>query len=169
MKWLPVSGLLAFSMIFAAVGQNSGPTIRVDVVGSFVWREDGSSGALSSTIEDPLTGHFLHRLSYEGIEVTLTVTKRDVVELSRVHCLTSGGSLSPDKVFSLGPSSQVYSVAPQTATIMSATVRDPRDHGSVLCSTAGCYPTGTMRYVINVDGHDYVFIWTGRSVFYCGK
>lgn len=227
MKWAVV-GLTVFSMIFAAIGQNSGPTIRVDVVGSFVWGEDGPSGAISSTIKDPLTGHSLHRLSYGGIEITsrigfeglganntgilisytavvtnstnsavsarfggftidsrtvpllklvqrdkkdkkLTLTnKKGVVDLNHMHCFISG-ALPDEKFFSSDPSSQVYSVAPQTATIVSAIVRDPREYGSVLCSTTGCYPTGTVRYVINVDGHDYVFIWNGRSALYCGK
>lgn len=227
MKW-PVLTLAAFSIIFAAVGQNSGPTVRVEVVSSFVWGEDAPFGAVSSTIKDPLTGYSLHRLSYGGIEVTSRVgfegisadstgtlisytttiansTESDIparfsgftidgrmvtplnlvlpskedkkktlkgklhpADLDKMHCFTNG-FLSRERAFSADNLSQIYSVRSQTAVAVSAVVRDPRDYSSVLCSAAGCYPTGTIRYGINVDGHDYVFIWPGRAAFYCGE
>lgn len=227
MKW-PTLALAAFSMIPRAIAQDAGPTIKVETVSSFVWGEDGPSGAISSTVKDPLTGYSLHRLSYGAIEVTsrigferigadrtgtlisYTTTvansadspisarfggfsidsrkvslvilvphgkknkknalrgKPDAVELDEIHCFTSG-FLSNEKFFSADPSSQVLSVAPQTARIVSTLVRDPRDYGSILCSTEGCYPTGTIRYALNIDGHDYVFVWPGRSAVYCGE
>jgi hypothetical protein len=35
-----------------------------------VWGEDSPSGAISSTIQDPHTGHAIHRLRYGPIEVS---------------------------------------------------------------------------------------------------
>jgi hypothetical protein len=37
---------------------------------AIVWGQDSTSGAVSSTIQDPLTGTAIHRLSYAGIEVS---------------------------------------------------------------------------------------------------
>jgi hypothetical protein len=227
MKW-PTLALVAFSIVPRSVGQDVGPTIKVEVASSFIWGEDTPSGAISSTIRDPLTGYSLHRLTYGTIEVTSQVGfegigaertgtlisytttianstgspvsarfrgfsidgrsalplalvpqghnskkkaprgKPDSVELDKMHCFISG-FLSGKKFFSADPSSQSLSVAPQTAQIVSIVVRDPREYGSVLCSVEGCHPTGTIRYALNIDGHDYVFVWPGRSAVYCGS
>lgn len=223
-----ILALTALLMIPGAVGQDSGQTIKVDVVSSFVWGEDAPAGATSSTIKDPLTGNSMHRLTYGDIEVTSRIgfegvganktgtlvsytttianskdspvsvrfggfviegrmvsplgiipsakkqkgknTHNDsnVVAPDSFYCLSSG-FLSKENLFSSNTSSQVLSVPPQTSLNVSALVRDPRDHGTILCSTAGCYPTATIRYALNVDGHDYVFTWAGRSAVYCGK
>lgn len=40
------------------------------VMSAFVWAEDSPSGAVSSTIQDPLTGNALQTLNYAGIEVS---------------------------------------------------------------------------------------------------
>jgi hypothetical protein len=32
-----------------------------------------------------------------------------------------------------------------------------------------CYVKGTVRYYITVKGTDYVFVWPGYSVAYCGR
>jgi hypothetical protein len=37
---------------------------------AFVWGQDSTSGAVSSTVQDPLTGNAIHRLSYAGIQVS---------------------------------------------------------------------------------------------------
>ena len=55
--------LLAFA--FCASGQE----IKTEVVSAFVWGEDTPSGAISSTIQDPLTGHTIRKLRYGPIEV----------------------------------------------------------------------------------------------------
>ena len=47
-----------------------GQEIKAVVVSSFVWGEDSPFGAISSTIQDPLTGHAIHKLSYGPIEVS---------------------------------------------------------------------------------------------------
>ena len=51
-------------------GQDDVPMIKATVMSAFVWGEDSTSGAVSSTIQDPLTGNALHTLSYAGIEVS---------------------------------------------------------------------------------------------------
>jgi hypothetical protein len=44
--------------------------IKAEVVSAFVWGEDTPSGAISSTIQDPLTGHAIRKLTYGPIEVS---------------------------------------------------------------------------------------------------
>src|ERR1700747_2115238 len=47
-----------------------GQEIKAEVVSAFVWGEDTPSGAISSTIQDPLTGRAIHKLRYGSIEVS---------------------------------------------------------------------------------------------------
>jgi len=220
--------VLAFCAFTPGVfGQDGVPVIKARVMSAFVWGEDSTSEAVSSTIQDPLTGNTIRTLSYAGIEVssrigfervstvevgtflnyTTTVvnstdsqlsvryggisvdghaasplwvvpagrklskkerkSKPDVVELGKIHCITSG-FLPSDNFFSANTSSQVLTVAPRTALTVSSVVRDPRSYHSVLCSVEGCHPTGTIRYYVRVDDKDYVFAWPGRSAVYCG-
>lgn len=220
--------LLIFAFTPGVFAQDDAPSLKSEVMSAFVWGEDSPSGAISSTIQDPLTGNTLHALSYNGIEVssrmgfervgaeelgiflnytativngtdsTLSVryggisvdgraaspfwivppdkklskkerkSKPDAVELEKIHCITSG-FLSRDNFFSASASSQVFTVAPRSALTVSSVIRDPRNYHSVRCSAEGCYPTGTMRYYLNVRNQDYVFVWPGRSAVYCGK
>jgi len=51
-------------------GQGDGPLIKSEVMSAFVWGQDSTSGAVSSTVQDPLTGNAIHRLSYAGIQVS---------------------------------------------------------------------------------------------------
>jgi hypothetical protein len=51
-------------------GQDDAPIIKSEVMSAIVWGQDSTSGAVSSTIQDPLTGSAIHRLSYAGIEVS---------------------------------------------------------------------------------------------------
>jgi hypothetical protein len=227
MKQARIFVLAVFAFTLSVFGQDGVPTIKAEVMSAFVWGEDAPSGAVSSTIRDPLTGNTIHMLSYAGIEVssqigfegvgtdkvgtflnytttivngtgsTLSVryggisvdghaasplslapigkklTKKeresnpDVVELGKMHCLTSG-FVSNDNFFSANASSQVLTVSPRTALTVATVIRDPRSYHSVLCSVEGCYPTGTIRYYLTVDHKDYVFAWPGRSAVYCG-
>ena len=220
--------LLVFALAPCVFAQDDPPIIKSEVLSAFVWGEDSPSGAISSTIQDPLTGNAIHALSYNGIEVssrigfervdvnevgiflnytativngtdsTLSVryggisvdgraaspfwivprdkklskkerkSKPDAVELEKIHCITSG-FLSSDNFFSANPSSEAFTVAPGSALTVSSVIRDPRDYHSIRCSVAGCYPTGTMRYYLNVRNQNYVFVWPGRSAVYCGK
>jgi hypothetical protein len=56
--------------IFAFTSSVFGQEIKTEVVSTLVWGEDSSSGAISSTIRDPLTGHDIHKLRYGPIEVS---------------------------------------------------------------------------------------------------
>ena len=47
-----------------------GQEFKVEVVSTFVWGQDSPSGAISSTIQDPLTGHAIHKLKYGPIEMS---------------------------------------------------------------------------------------------------
>jgi hypothetical protein len=228
MKRVCILVLAVFGFTTWAFAQDGAPVIKSEVMSAFVWGEDSPSGAISSTIQDPLTGNTLHALSYNGIEVssrmgferigadevgiflnyTATIvnstdsmlsvryggisvdgraaspfwivprdkklskkerkSKPDAVELEKIHCITSG-FLSSDHFFSANASSQVFTVAPRSALTVSSVIRDPRNYHSVRCSVEGCYPTGTMRYYLNVRNQDYVFVWPGRAAVYCGK
>ena len=90
-----------------------------------------------------------------------------VVELGKLHCFTTG-FLSGENLFSANSSSELFSVYPGNAITVSSVIRDPRNY-AVRCSVAGCYPTGTIRYFLTVNSQDYVFVWPGRSVVYCGR
>lgn len=59
--------ILCISCVF---GQGLSPTIKTAVLSAFVWGEDTPSGAVSSNIQDPLTGNAIHKLSYGGIEIS---------------------------------------------------------------------------------------------------
>jgi hypothetical protein len=87
--------------------------------------------------------------------------------LESMNCFSSG--FLPNEVF-LAPtvSSTVSTVAPKSALTVSFVVKDPRSY-SVLCSMEGCYPKGTIRFSVTVNSTDFVFIWPGRAMVYCGR
>ena len=58
--------LAVFTFASSALGQE----IKAEVVSTFVWGEDFPSGAISSTLRDPLTGHAIHKLTQGEIEVS---------------------------------------------------------------------------------------------------
>lgn len=93
--------------------------------------------------------------------------RKDLWELSKMHCFKTGFA-SSDNVFSAHAPSKTFTVRPATALTISAVTKDPR-RSSVLCSVDGCHVTGTIRYYIRVNSRDYVFVWPGRSVVYCGE
>jgi hypothetical protein len=88
-------------------------------------------------------------------------------ELNKMFCFESG-FMSPDNWFSAQAPSQTFAVRPNAAMTISSVTKDPRTP-SVLCSVAGCHITSTIRYYITVNRKDYVFVWPGRSVVYCGE
>ena len=65
-----IFALGVFAVNPSVLGQDSVPTIKVEAKSAFVWGEDSRSGAVSATIQDPLTGNAIHTLSYAGIEVS---------------------------------------------------------------------------------------------------
>src|SRR5215472_5792244 len=62
--------LAVFAFPPGVFGQGSEPVIKVGAFSAFVWGEDSPLGAVSSTIQDPLTGNAIHKLNYAGIEVS---------------------------------------------------------------------------------------------------
>jgi hypothetical protein len=70
MKLACIFVLAVFAFTPGVFGQDGGPMIRAEVLSAFVWGEDSPSGAVSSTVRDPLTGNAIHTLSYAGIEVS---------------------------------------------------------------------------------------------------
>jgi hypothetical protein len=189
-----------------------------------VWDENNLSGMGSSSIQDPVTGNAIHRLSHAKIEVSsragferigmgkagefliftttivnntdsglsirqsglgvdghlalplsIVLTKKGLAkkecneawELARLHCFSSG--FFPNQgFFSSHSSSEAFTVTPNSALTVSFVTKDPRNY-SLLCSVEGCYPKGTMRFSITINTTDFVFIWTGRALAYCGR
>jgi hypothetical protein len=93
--------------------------------------------------------------------------RTQVWELGRMNCFSSG--FLPDSVF-LSPklSSNVSKVTPKSALTVSFVIKDPRYY-SELCTVEGCYPKGTIRFSVTVNTTDFVFIWPGKTMVYCGK
>jgi len=60
--------ILVFTL--GVFGQNDGATFKAEVRSAFVWGEDSPEGAVSSTVQDPLTGNVIPQLSYAGIDVS---------------------------------------------------------------------------------------------------
>jgi hypothetical protein len=216
--------LVVLALTLLTFAQNDVPTFRTEATNAFVWGEDNSSGAVSSTIQDPVTGHAIHKLNHAGLEVSsragfervgsgeagellsfattiinttesevsvrlggasvegqvalpLSVVqtkkgldkrkRKQVWELASMHCFSSG-FLPKEKFFSPIASSTAFTVTPNQALTVSFVVRDPR-YASVLCSVEGCYPKGTMRFAVTVNATDFVFVWPGRIMAYCGR
>ena len=67
-RTLAVTLFLAFPLLTFA--QNDLPTFTAEAASALVWGEDHRSGAVSSSIQDPVTGNAIHKLSYAGIEVS---------------------------------------------------------------------------------------------------
>jgi hypothetical protein len=70
MKQACIFVLAFFTFTLRVFAQDSVPTIKSETMSAFVWGRDSPSGAVSSTIQDPLTGNAIHALSYNGIEVS---------------------------------------------------------------------------------------------------
>jgi hypothetical protein len=93
--------------------------------------------------------------------------RRQVLELASMNCFTSGFLLSKDLLPS-STSSTVLKVAPNSSLTVSFVTKDPH-YNSVLCSVEGCYPKGAVRFSVTVNTSDFVFLWRGRDMVYCGK
>lgn len=88
-------------------------------------------------------------------------------DLASMNCFSSG-FLGNEMFLSPNASSNVSTVAPKSALTVSFVVKDPRSY-SVLCSMDGCYPKGTIRFSLTVNSTDFIFVWLGRAMVYCGK
>jgi hypothetical protein len=216
--------VLAFAL--RPFAQDDLPIFKANAASAFVWGEDNPSGAVSSSMRDPLTGNAIHNLSHAGIEVssragfesigmgtageflifTTTIINNTgsvlsvrqsgasvdghmalplslvpsrkglskgesklAWELQRMHCFSSGSFPNQNFFSSLSSnSSKIFTVTPKTALTISFVTKDPRNY-SVLCSLEGCYPKGTIRFSVTVNATDFVFVWPGRGVAYCGR
>ena len=93
--------------------------------------------------------------------------RNQVRELASMNCF-SGGFLPHETFLSPDASSKVFTVTQKKALTVSFVAKDPRYY-SVLCSAEGCFPKGTIRFSVTVNSTDFVFIWPGRAMVYCGK
>lgn len=93
--------------------------------------------------------------------------RNQVRELASMNCF-SGGFLPHETFLSPDASSKVFTVTQKKALTVSFVAKDPRYY-SVLCSADGCFPKGTIRFSVTVNSTDFVFIWPGRAMVYCGK
>ena len=93
--------------------------------------------------------------------------RKNVWDLSKMHCFKTGFA-SSENVFSAHTPSKTFTVRAQSAMTISSVSKDPRS-SSVQCSLDGCHIIGTIRYYVTVNRRDYVFVWPGRSVVYCGE
>jgi hypothetical protein len=93
--------------------------------------------------------------------------RKQALELARLHCF-SGGFVPNGEFFSPNDSSKAFTVTPKAALTISFVTKDPLYY-SVLCSVEGCYPKGTIRFSVTINATDFVFIWPGRAVVYCGR
>jgi hypothetical protein len=225
MRLVCVATLFALALTPLTFAQDEVPTFKIQAASAFVWGEDSSPGAVSSIVQDPLTGTAIHKLTHAGVEVSskagfeaagsgkavellsftttvvnntefdlsirpgdasvdghvalplpvvltkkgLSKRERDRVwELESMNCF-SGGFLTNDQMFfSPNASSKVFTLTPKKALTVSFVAKDPRYY-SVLCSAEGCYPKGTIRFLVTVNAMDFVFIWPGRKMVHCGK
>lgn len=93
--------------------------------------------------------------------------RTEIVDSGNLYCFTSG-FLSSENFFSRVGPQRTLLVDPRESLAVSSVIRDPRPY-SMLCSVDGCFPKGSIRYAIRVGGHEYLFIWPGRSIHNCGK
>ena len=97
------------------------------------------------------------------------LSKRDqknVWALNKMSCFKNGFA-STESFFS-ADTSKIFTVRSKTSLTISSVTKDPRS-SPLLCSMDGCQVTGTIRYYITVNRRDYVFVWPGRAVVYCGE
>jgi len=62
--------LAVFALGLGMLGQEDLTTFKAEAKSAFVWGEDAPEGAVSSTVEDPLTGNVIPKLSHDGIDVS---------------------------------------------------------------------------------------------------
>jgi hypothetical protein len=65
--------LTVLVLTFITFAQSDLPTFKAEAASAFVWGEDTPSGAVSSSIRDPITGNAILKLSHTGIDVSSSV------------------------------------------------------------------------------------------------
>ena len=217
-----LSAMFALTLLTSA--QDNVPIFKAQATSAFVWSEENLAGAVSSSLQDPLTGNEIRRISHEGIEVSsqarfelaslgqsgelmsfttiianstnseLSVTqaaanvdgytalpfpvglaakefsnrgRNQARETASLNCLT--GELPSRELPSYSKAtSETVVVDPGKSATISFVTKDPRNY-SMLCSIEGCYPKGAIRFIVTVNSTDFVFVWAGRDMVYCGK
>ncbi|MFZ1009117.1 MAG: hypothetical protein WAN65_19910 [Candidatus Sulfotelmatobacter sp.] len=97
--------------------------------------------------------------------------RKDTWDLTKMYCFQSGFASRENFISSSSStqaSTQIFTVRPKTSITISFVTKDPRT-SAVLCSMDGCHLQGKVRYYVTVNLRDYVFVWSGRSVVYCGE
>ena len=87
-------------------------------------------------------------------------------EVGKMQCFTAHFG-SSENIFSSHEPARRFMIRPGTAITISSVTQDP-DSVPVLCSLDGCHIKGTIRYCIEVNETDYIFVWPGSQVAYCG-
>ncbi len=213
-----------FALTLLTSAQENVPVFKAQATSAFVWGEDNLTGAVSGSIQDPLTGNEIRNISHGGIEVSsqarfelaslgqsgelvsftttiinsssseLSVTqagasvdgyvalsfpvdlaekafskksRNQAREIASLNCLTGGFPSSELLSYPKAPSEALVVGLGKTVTASFVT-KDPRNY-SILCSVEGCYPKGAIRFFVTVNSTDFVFVWAGRDIAYCGK
>jgi hypothetical protein len=60
----------ALALMLIASAQDDVPTYRAEATNAFVWGENTRAGAVSTSVEDPVTGNAIHRVKHGGVEVS---------------------------------------------------------------------------------------------------
>lgn len=111
-------------------------------------------------------GHVTQPLAVARASDLNSRERKQIWDLTKLNCFKSRFAPS-DSLFTAASTPQVFTVRPKTAVTISFVTKDPRE-SPVLCSIDGCHIKGSVRYYVTVDHRDYVFVWSGRSIVYCG-
>ncbi len=60
----------ALVLVLLASAQDDIPTYKTEATNAFVWGEDSRAGAVSSSVDDPITGNTIHKVKHDGVEVS---------------------------------------------------------------------------------------------------
>jgi hypothetical protein len=96
-------------------------------------------------------------------------SRKYVWETRKMRCFTNG--YFPSETLFTGEG-EALTVAPKRAATVSFVAAVPHERESgfdCVVSSGPCLPINEVRYYLRVNGKDYVFVWGGGSVPYCGK
>ena len=153
-------------------------TIRVETQSAFVWGQDRTNGAVSSSTTDPLTGQNSETFTYHGIAVTFKVRYFDCPWMGWCHMESyitfinhSGNDITVrygDTVLSGGKTSKLKQACvdcretksrdnPKNLDLLTAGHKI-KDNTSYMVSLAFDWPESGFRQSFLIDGHDFVFL-----------
>jgi hypothetical protein len=70
MRYALAVTLAIVALTLPTCAQDDVPTFRTEVVSAFVWGEDNGQGAVSSSLQDPVTGNSIRKLKHGKVEVS---------------------------------------------------------------------------------------------------